>query len=140
MIFVTSNISLRDDELLFTATRATGPGGQHVNTTSSAVHLKFDAAKSTAINPGVLARLRKNAGSRMNSAGILSLNASSHRSQHRNRADAQERLVALIQKSAMAPKYRRKTKPSKGSVERRLSSKSRAGTIKKTRGRVSRDD
>ena len=140
MIFVTSNISLRDDELLFTATRATGPGGQHVNTTSSAVHLKFDAAKSTAINAGVLARLRKNAGSRMTSAGVISLNASSHRSQHRNRADAQERMVALIQKSAMAPKYRRKTKPSKGAVQRRLTSKARASTVKKNRGRVSRDD
>ena len=140
MIFVTSNISLRDDELLFTATRATGPGGQHVNTTSSAVHLKFDAAKSTAINAGVLARLRKNAGSRMTSAGVISLNASSHRSQHRNRADAQERMVALIQKSAMAPKYRRKTKPSKGAVQRRLTSKARASTVKKNRGRASRDD
>ena len=140
MIIVTPHISLEDHELGFTAVRASGPGGQHVNTTSSAVQLKFDAANSSAISPAIFTRLKRIAGQRMTSAGVITLEASSHRSQHRNRADALERLLGLIRAAATPPRPRRKTKPSKGSVERRLSGKSRTSNLKKTRGRVSGDD
>jgi ribosome-associated protein len=140
MIFVTTNISIKPEELLFTATKASGPGGQHVNTANSAVQLKFDAANSPAITRPIMTRLRAAAGSRMSAEGIITIQASGDRSQHRNKAEAQDRLIALIRGASKPPKYRVKTKPTKGSKERRLKSKARASNLKKTRGRVRRED
>jgi len=140
MIFVTPTISLRDDELRFTAIRASGPGGQHVNTTNSAVQLKFDAANCRAIRADVFARLKNQAGQRMSGAGMVQIEVSETRSQHRNREIATERLVALVRAAATVPKVRRNTKPSKGSKERRLGAKSRTSGLKKTRGRVRGED
>ena len=140
MIFVTPDIALLESELSFTATRASGPGGQHVNVTASAVQLKFDAANSPAISPAVFNRLKKLAGQRMSQDGVLLLQASGDRSQHRNRAIVQERLLELIRTALVPPKPRRKTRPSKGSIKRRLTSKARTGSLKKTRGRVKSDD
>lgn len=140
MIFVTADIMLEDAELQFTAMRASGPGGQHVNTTNSAVQLKFDAANSPAIKSSVLFRLRKIAGQRMTREGIIILQASDERSQHRNRAIIQERLLALIRAALIPPKPRRKTRPTKGSVKRRLAGKSYKSNLKKMRGRPKNDD
>jgi len=140
MIYVTPNIFLGPHELQFTAIRASGPGGQHVNTTNSAVQLKFDAAQSPAIKSGVFARLKKSAGHRMNAEGVILLEVSGDRSQHRNRATAQERLITLIRSASVPPKPRRKTRPTKTSVQRRLTSKSRTSKLKKNRGNVSPDD
>lgn len=140
MIFVTDDIMLEDGELQFTAMRASGPGGQHVNTTNSAVQLKFDAANSPAIKSSVLYRLRKIAGQRMTREGIITLQASDERSQHRNRAIIQDRLLALIRAAIIPPKPRRKTRPSKGSIKRRLAGKSHKSNLKKMRGRPKNDD
>lgn len=134
------DIMLEDGELQFTAMRASGPGGQHVNATNSAVQLKFDAANSPAIKSSVLSRLRKIAGQRMTSDGIVILQASDERSQHRNRVIIQERLLALIRAAIIPPKPRRKTRPTKGSVTRRLAGKSYKSSLKKTRGRPQNDD
>ena len=133
MIFVTDDIMLEDGELQFTAMRASGPGGQHVNTTNSAVQLKFDASSSPAIKSSVLSRLRKIVGQRMTREGVIILQASDERSQHRNRAIIQDRLLALIRAATIPPKQRRKTRPSKGSVQRRLTGKSRKSNIKNAR-------
>lgn len=140
MIFVTPDLMLEDSELQFTAMRASGPGGQHVNTTNSAVQLKFDAACSSAIKPAVMSRLRKLAGQRMTREGIIVLQASDERSQHRNRAIIQERLLELIRAALIPPKPRRKTRPSKGSITRRLTGKSHISSLKKNRGRPKHDD
>jgi ribosome-associated protein len=140
MIIVTPDISLNEDELQITAKRASGPGGQHVNTTNSAVQLKFNAATSPAIEPAVMGRLANLAGQRMTRDGVIVIHVSDEKSQHRNRAIATERLVQLIQAAATPPKPRRKTLPSKGSITRRLDGKARAGKLKKTRGRVTGED
>jgi len=140
MIKITPEISLHEDALRFAAIRAGGPGGQHVNTTNSAVQLKFDAANCPAISTQVFGRLKTHAGQRMSNDGVILIEASDHRSQHRNRDIATERLVGLIRAAAAVPKPRKKTKPSKGAKERRLAGKSRISGLKKTRGRVSSDD
>jgi len=135
MIFVTDAIGLDESEIDIKAARASGPGGQHVNKTSSAIELRFDVANSPSLSPDVKARLTRIAGSRMTLEGELLIFAQSHRSQEMNRQDAIGRLVALIQKAAEAPKPRKRTRPTKASKERRLASKSRRSGVKSLRGR-----
>ena len=133
MIRVTRNISLDEKEISFRFVRASGPGGQNVNKVSTAVELRFDAAHSPSLPEDVRWRLRTIAGKRMTAAGLLLIDARRYRSQERNRTDAVERLVALIAKAAVPLRPRRKTKPTKGSRERRLESKHHRGRLKKTR-------
>jgi ribosome-associated protein len=139
MIFVTDAISLDEGELDIKAARASGPGGQHVNKTSSAIELRFDVANSPSLAEDVKARLTKIAGSRMTLEGELLIFAQTHRSQEMNRQDAIGRLVSLIQKAAEAPKPRKRTRPTKASKERRLASKSRRAGVKAMRGRPEPD-
>lgn len=136
MIKITQTITLRDDEIIFTATKATGPGGQHVNTTNSAVHLYFNPQHSPNIPPAILNRLKEIAGSRMTKDGAIHLKSRDARSQHRNKQILIERLIALIKEAATPPKKRKKTRPTKGSVTRRLNAKSQKSTTKKNRGKV----
>ena len=138
MLEISQNIIIQDEELSFKAVRASGPGGQHVNTTSSAVQLRFDAASSPAIRPAMLQRLKAAAGRRMDSNGVLTLRAESHSSQHRNKEEAIERLSSLLRTVEKPKKYRVKTKPSKASNERRLKSKTQTKFKKQSRGKVSR--
>lgn len=139
MIFVTDAIGLDEDEIDIKAARASGPGGQHVNKTSSAIELRFDVANSPSLSPDVKARLTRIAGSRMTLEGELLIFAQSHRSQEMNRQDAVGRLVALIQKAAEAPKPRKRTRPTKASKERRLAAKTRRSGVKAMRGRPEHD-
>lgn len=133
MIRVTGRISLDPREIEISFIRASGPGGQHVNKVSSAVQLRFDVRGSQAYNDDVRARLEKLAGSRLTREGILVLTAQEHRSQERNREDAIERLVALIRAAAVVPKTRRPTRPTLGSKQRRLESKSKRSGVKNLR-------
>jgi ribosome-associated protein len=135
MIAVTDQISLDENELAFTFIRASGPGGQNVNKVSSAVQMRFDARRSPSLPDEVSARLQKLAGSRLTLDGVIVITASRHRSQERNRADAVERLVALIAKAATSPVKRRPTRPTKASKARRLEDKSRRAGVKTLRGR-----
>ena len=115
--------------------RAAGPGGQNVNKVATAVQLRFNAAASL-LEERVRTRLIALAGSRATKDGVIVIEASRFRTQERNRADARERLAALLAKAAEPPPPpRRKTKPTKGSVERRLKAKAGRSGIKKMRGK-----
>lgn len=140
MIEVTEGISLDDNELEFSFIRASGPGGQNVNKVSSAVQMRFDARRSPSLGNDVSVRLQKLAGSRLTLDGVIVITAARHRTQERNRADAIERLVELIQKAAVEPVRRRPTRPTKASKQRRLEAKTQRGGVKALRGKPNLGD
>jgi ribosome-associated protein len=127
-------LALLDAEASFSAIRAQGAGGQNVNKVSSAVRLRFDVRRSPSLPHEVKARLERLAGNRMTGEGVLVINAQRHRTQERNRADALERLVALVREAAIPPVPRRETKVPRAERRRRREAKRRRGTIKKLRG------
>ena len=136
MIQITPSLFLNDDEIEETFIRATGPGGQKVNKTESAVQLRFDARRCLSLPNDVFLRLKKIAGRRMTAAGVIVLTARRFASQERNRVDARDRLVELIRQATVIAKPRRKTKPSRAAKERRLQGKRQRSGIKKGRGKV----
>ena len=140
MIRVTDDIALDENELHLEFVRASGPGGQNVNKVSSAVQLRFNISQSDCLTPEIKERLIKAAGRKVNADGVLVIHAHRFRSQEQNRADAIHRLVALIQKAAVAPKIRRKTKPSAGARERRLKNKHQRSKVKQSRKSVHASD
>jgi ribosome-associated protein len=127
-------LALDDSALQFRAARASGPGGQHVNKTSTAIELRFDV-RGSGLPPDVRARLEVLAGSRLTQDGVLILFAQGFRSQELNRQDALERLLALVRQAAHKPKVRRPTKPTYGSKLRRLEHKAGRSGIKMLRGK-----
>jgi ribosome-associated protein len=133
MIRVTDTISIDDSELSETFVRASGPGGQNVNKLSTAVQLRFDVRHSPSLPNDVAVRLMRIAGSRMTKDGVLVITAQQHRTQERNRADARERLFAMIREAAVAPVPRRPTKPTRASKQRRIESKKRRAAVKHLR-------
>ncbi len=133
MIRVTDTISIDESEIAESFIRSSGPGGQNVNKVSSAVQLRFDVRHSPSLSNDVAVRLMRLAGKRMTKEGVLVLTAQSHRLQERNRAEALDRLVALIRQAAVRPTPRRPTKPTKASKERRIEGKKQRSSIKKLR-------
>ena len=131
---------VREEELEFRFFRAGGPGGQNVNKVETAVQLRFDAAGSPSLSDEVRERLIKLAGSRATKDGLVLITAQRFRTQDLNRADAIERLYALIERAKHVPKTRRPTRPTKASKERRLAGKAVRSGVKKARGKVSFDD
>ena len=133
MIRIDDRISIEERELEERFIRASGPGGQNVNKLATAVQLRFDVRHSPSLPAQVRTRLERLAGRRLTREGVLVINAQRHRTQERNRQDGLDRLIALIQRAAVAPVPRRRTKPPAGARERRLQSKKRRGSIKDLR-------
>jgi ribosome-associated protein len=140
MIPITRSISLDEREIEESFIRASGPGGQHVNKTSSAVQIRFDVRRSKSLPEDVAIRLMELAGNRLTLDGVIIITAESHRSQYRNREEALSRLVELVRSATVRKKVRRPTRPTKASKERRLVSKARRGSVKAGRRPGSGDD
>ncbi len=136
MIKITDTISIDESEIEEKFIRSPGAGGQKVNKTATAVQLRFDARKCPAINHAIFLRLQKIAGSRMTQGGEIVITAHQFRTQEQNRADALERLIAMIRQASVTPKKRRATKPTRASKMRRLDAKKRLSETKKGRGKV----
>jgi ribosome-associated protein len=132
---ITDQISLDEDELQESFVRASGPGGQNVNKVATAVQLRFDVRRSRSLPNDVALRLMRIAGSRLTKDGVLVLVAQNHRTQERNRAEARERLFAMIREAAVEPVPRRATKPTKASKLKRVEGKKIRSNIKKMRSK-----
>jgi len=138
MLFITRRISIADSEIEFSAVRAQGPGGQHVNKVSSAMHLRFDI-RASSLPEVYQQRLLKLADQRITKEGVVVIKAQRYRSQDKNRAEALQRLQTLLQSVTHDPKIRRPTKPTRGSQLRRMDKKTQQGKKKLMRSKPSLD-
>ncbi len=135
MLKISNSVTLDESEVEITAIRAQGSGGQKVNKTSAAIHIRFDIAESS-LPEFYKERLLELKEKRITKDGIIVIKAQQHRSQEQNREEALERLVELIKSVNVVQKRRVATKPTKGSQKRRLNSKKQHGQKKKLRGKV----
>ena len=133
MIAVTANLSIPETEIVETAMRASGPGGQHVNKVSTAIELRFFIWSSAVLPETVKQRLAKTRDRRITAQGEIIIQAQRFRSQEQNREDARARLAALIERALTPPKPRLATKPTRASQRRRLENKRAHGTLKQQR-------
>ncbi len=138
-IAITERIAIEERELEETFVRASGPGGQNVNKLATAVQLRFDLRRSPNIPPGMKARAEKLAGQRLTREGVIVISADRFRTQEQNRDDARKRLIDLLERAAVVPKIRRKTRPTLASKKRRIEGKKRRSEVKSRRGKPDLD-
>lgn len=132
-LVVTDGILIPRSELEFRASRAGGPGGQHVNKSSTRIELTWNVATSRALTDDQRALLLRKLEPRLDATGAVRIVASESRSQTRNRDHAERRLAALIRRALVVPKARRKTRPTRAAVEKRLRAKKKESEKKRER-------
>ncbi len=138
---ITGELYILESDLSERFIHSGGPGGQNVNKVSTGVQLKYNPRAAQTLPWHIIAKVEKLAGRRLNAAGEILIQATSYRTQERNRENARARLVALIAEAAKPPPpKRRPTRPSLGAKRRRMDSKTKRGTVKKLRGRVDSSD
>jgi len=136
MLEIAPELAIPESELEFRATRSGGPGGQHVNTSSTRIELTWNVLLSPSLSETQRQRILDKLANRIDAAGVLRLTASASRSQLQNREEAVARFVKLVAGALQVPKPRRKTKPPKSANEERLREKKKRSEIRKLRGRV----
>ena len=140
MLEITSSFFIDERELQFEYIRASGPGGQNVNKVATAVQLRFNILNSPSLASDLKGRLIQLSGNRVNTDGVLILEAKRFRTQEQNRQDATQRFVELLRKALVPPKPRKKTRPTAASKTRRLKAKKIRGEIKRIRNKpIERD-
>jgi ribosome-associated protein len=132
-LLINTNVIIPGDELSVSVSRASGPGGQHVNTTESRVQLRWNVVASRALSEVQRARVLRTLASRLTLDGDLIVACAAERSQLQNRELARARLAELVRRALVPPKPRRKTKPSRAVKERRLREKKKQGERKRQR-------
>ena len=127
-------------ELTYRATRAGGPGGQHVNTSSTRVELSWDVAQSPSLSDEQRARIMEKLANRIDQEGILRLTDAGSRSQHQNKEDATRRFAHMLAQALHLPRPRKQTRVPRAQKEARLRAKKNRSRIKQQRGRVKPDE
>lgn len=137
---VAAGVEIPDDELSLSFLRSSGPGGQNVNKVATAVQLRYDLEHSRVLSEAVKLRLRSLSGRRLTADGSILIVARNHRTQERNRREAEQRLAELIRRALTVPKLRKATRPTRAARERRLERKARTQRTKGLRTRPRWDD
>ena len=134
-LVINDQLTISAQELEITASRSSGPGGQHVNKTDTRIQVRWNVTASEALSDVHRVRLQKNLASRLTESGDLLIACDTNRSQRRNKEEALQRLAAMVREALIPPKPRKKTRPSRAAVERRLQEKKQRSVVKKGRGK-----
>jgi len=135
MLIISNSVSIADSEIVYSAIRAQGNGGQRVNKVATAIHLRFNI-KNSSLPDFYKERLLKLADSRITSDGVIVIKSQSHRTQEMNKEDALNRLKVIIIEAGKVNKIRRATKPTKSARRKRMDNKAQKGSTKALRGKV----